>query len=190
MQYLSQDQTSFDSSKMLKALVTPRPIAFVTSLGEGGTVNAAPYSYFNIVCTSPCILSISVGRHKEGGMKDTAHNIRLTKEFVVNICPTHFDEALNLTSRHYPSHVSEIDEAKLQLLPSTKIAVPRVLGTLAQLECVLDRMIEVGDPSVDLVLGRVVNIHVDHSVIDQEGNVDRSLFCPIARSIGHFYSHQ
>lgn len=187
--YLSQEDSKFDSSKFLKALVIPRPIAFVTSLSSKGIVNAAPFSYFNIVCTDPCLIYVSVGR-RNGIRKDTAENIILNREFVVNICPNHFAENLDLTSQAFASDVSEIDIAKLELLPSTKISTPRVAGTLAQLECVMQQVIPVGNDPVDMILAEVVNIHVVKEVIDATGSINRDLFKPIARCIGSKYWHQ
>lgn len=188
-EFYSQNENNFDPSKFLKALVTPRPVAFVTSLNPYGVVNAAPYSYFNIVCTNPCLISISVGR-RNGIRKDTALNVLDKNEFVVNICPRHFADVLNFTSQYFPNDVSEIDMAQLKLLPSKMINTPRVGNTLAQLECILEKAIEIGDDPVDLLIGKVVNIHVLKEVMDANGYVDRKLFNPIARCVGNNYQHE
>lgn len=185
--YLSYNQDGLDAQKIFKSLVTPRPIALITSLSPDGIVNAAPFSYFNIISTNPCLVSISIGKWN-GKRKDTAENILSKGEFVANICPPEFEEILNLTSKPFPFDVSEIEAAQLNLIASSKIAPPRIAGTLAQLECILDRVIEVGNDPVDLVVGQVVNIHISKGVFNlEEARLDPQRYTPIARSIGNTY---
>lgn len=184
--YLSLDQNAFEEQKFFKSLVVPRPIAFITSLSPNGIVNAAPFSYFNIVSTNPCLISVSISK-LNGKKKDTAQNILSNREFVANICPAHFKDILDMTSKPYPPDVSEIDVAELKLIPSSKVAVPRIAGTLAQLECILEKVIEIGNEPVDLILGRVVNIHVAKTALNPDGYLDPDRYLPIARSIGSTY---
>ena len=92
---------------MMNSLVVPRPIAFVTTVGSNYVVNAAPFSWFNAVCSSPPILSISIAR-RGNELKDTARNIRDTGEFVVNICPRLLAPEVSLAAGDWPADVSEV----------------------------------------------------------------------------------
>ena len=83
--------------KLLAGLVTPRPIAWVTTLNEDGSVNAAPFSFFNVLGTKPPILGFAPGDKEPGIPKDTARNIRRTGEFVVNLVDEACAERMNLT---------------------------------------------------------------------------------------------
>lgn len=184
--YLSNKEHMFDSSKLLKALVIPRPIALVTSLGPNGVVNAAPFSYFNIVSANPGIISLSITKRGEN-KKDTAKNILDRREFTVNICSSNFADIMELTSQHFPPDVSEIEMAKLELLPSICIKTPRIAGVLAHLECSLNQIVTLENGSVELILGDVLNIHVEQKIIDEKGKIKQPEFNPIARGIGNTY---
>ena len=139
---------------LMTSLVIPRPIAWVTSISPDGVVNVAPFSYFNGVTSRPPIIAVSIAPGR-GGAKDTARNIRATGEFVVNLVPEDQAEAMNRTATEYPYGVSEAVEVGLELVPSEQVAVPRLAVAPAALECRRERVIEVGDPPVDHILGRV-----------------------------------
>ena len=84
---------------LLASLVIPRPIALVTTIGENGVVNAAPFSFFNLMGASPPILAVAPGNRDDGSPKDTARNIRLNHEFVVNLVDESIAEAMNRAGR-------------------------------------------------------------------------------------------
>src|SRR4051812_7780269 len=85
------------SYALLASVVVPRPIALVTSLGEDGVVNAAPFSFFNVLGANPPILGFAPGNRDRGVPKDTARNVRKQREFVVNLVDESIAEAMNLT---------------------------------------------------------------------------------------------
>src|SRR5690606_24669035 len=97
-----------DRYKILTGAVVPRPIAFVTTLGPSGVVNAAPFSQFVIVAVDPGLLGISIGPRDEG-TKDTLENIRDKGEFVINMVPGHWAEVVQTASGEHPRHVSEAE---------------------------------------------------------------------------------
>ena len=99
--------------QILASLVTPRPIAWVTTLGPDGVVNAAPFSFFNVLGANPPILGFCPGDRDDGTPKDTARNIRLSHEFVVNLVDEKTAEAMNRTATSLPYGVSEIQNASL-----------------------------------------------------------------------------
>ncbi|MCY9544858.1 flavin reductase family protein, partial [Paenibacillus alvei] len=91
-----EEQTERDNYKLLIGSILPRPIAFITTLSAEGVLNAAPYSYFNIVSADPPMVSVSVQR-KKGVRKDTSKNIMETGSFVVHISDEDYIEAINMT---------------------------------------------------------------------------------------------
>src|SRR5881394_488775 len=115
-----------DRYKLLISLVIPRPIALVTTLGPTGIVNAAPFSFFNLFSESPPLVVLGLQSKPGGGLKDTSAHIRDRGSFVVNLVDEALGERMNICAIDFPPEVSEIDAAKLSLLPSQKIKVPRI----------------------------------------------------------------
>lgn len=183
--FVTHDLNGF--SKFLNSIVVPRPIAFVTSKSLNGIINAAPFSYFNIVCTTPPTVSISVQR-RQGQRKDTSQNIISTKEFVINICSVDIAKAVGIASGDFPHDVSEIDLADLSLISSQKISVPRIANTLAQMECLFSQVIEVGSDKVDLIIGEVLAIHLHKDILNSNGEVSFEKLNPLARLSGPTYA--
>ena len=109
-----------DRYKLLGGLVIPRPIALVTSRSPAGHDNAAPFSFFNVLAEDPPIVVLGLGVAASGGAKDTTNNIRDTGEFVVNLVDEPIAQAMNLCATDFPPEVSEIEVAKLELLPSER----------------------------------------------------------------------
>lgn len=166
-----------------KALIAPRPIGWISSLDPAGVVNLAPYSYFNAVATDPPIVMFGPSG-RAGGEKDTRRNVEATGEFVVNVVPYALREAMNATSAEVGPEVDEFALAGLEALPSRRVRPPRVKGAPAHLECVYLQTVAL-PPARDgtsnaVVLGRVVAIHIDDSVI-VDGRVDPRRFRPVAR---------
>lgn len=179
--------TQESSYQLLNAIVVPRPIAFVTSMGTNGVVNAAPFSYFNIVCTDPSMLSIAIEKRNKT-RKDTVCNIDYSKEFVVNICSLEMAKAIVTAGKDFPPEVSEVEMANLSLIPSVVVKVPRIANTLVQIECLLHQIIEISNGQSDLILGEVVKVHVHKSILNEKGRVDVQKLNPIARISGPTYA--
>ena len=110
-----------DNYKVLTSVVVPRPIAWVVTLNAEGRQNAAPFSFFNVVCGAPPIVLIGIGR-REGQAKDTAANIRVNKEFVVNLVSAETAEQMNITAIDFGPEVDELEQAGLTTLPSARVA--------------------------------------------------------------------
>ena len=170
---------------LMTSCVVPRPIAFVTSVGAEGIVNAAPFSYFNAISSTPPTIMISVSR-RDGVMKDTARNIHRSREFVVNIVDEQLAEQMNVTSATLPPDVSEIEAAQLSLLPSIRVKTPRIAESPIHLECVLSQWIEIGDKATDLILGEIVHIHVSDEVWE-EGRINLRKLQALGRLSGSDY---
>jgi flavin reductase (DIM6/NTAB) family NADH-FMN oxidoreductase RutF len=160
--------TSRDVYKLLVSTIQPRPIAWVTTQDVDGTVNAAPFSFFNAVSGDPPVVAFGIGGRGPGDVKDTGGNIRRTGEFVVNLVSFELREQMNITAIDFPKEVDELKEAGLTTTPSSKVKPPRITEAPVALEC--ERLVIV-DVGIDraVVLGKVLAIYVrDDCVLDAE----------------------
>ncbi|NEU30866.1 flavin reductase family protein [bacterium LRH843] len=180
-----------DNYKFLTASIIPRPVAFVTTLSKEGILNGAPFSYFNIVSSDPPMLSISVQR-SNGKLKDTSRNALDQKEFVVHISDESYVEQINRTAKSLPHDESEVEDAGLTPINSTKITVPGVKEANIRFECVLEQIISLGDPnaespSCDLLIGRIVHYHIKDELYEN-GRIDPMGLNPVSRLAGSYYA--
>jgi flavin reductase (DIM6/NTAB) family NADH-FMN oxidoreductase RutF len=177
-----------DRYKLLISLVIPRPIALVTTLGPTGIVNAAPFSFFNLFSESPPLAVLGLQSKPEGGLKDTSAHIRDQGAFVINLVDEALGAQMNMCAIDFPPEISEIDAAKLNLLPSDKIKVPRIAEAPAALECRHYTTLEVSAQR-RLAIGEIVHIHVRGGIVDPEKlRVDMTAYRPLARLYGNFYA--
>jgi len=155
-----------DCYKLLVSTVVPRPIAWVVTQDAGGRLNAAPYSFFNVVSADPPVVVFGIGGRKPGNVKDTGQNIRETGQFTICLVNQAAAPAMNVTAIDFPPEVDELAEAGLTTAPSARVKPPRIAESPVALEC--ERFLIV-DLNTDrsLVLGRVVAMHVrDDCVLD------------------------
>ena len=159
---------------LLIGLVAPRPIALVTSMGEAGGLNAAPFSAYNYLCTDPPIVALGVTDRPGAGFvpKDTARNIRRDGEFVVNVVTEDLLGPMNICATDFPAEVDELDMAGLTTVPSSFVKVPRIREAHAALECVEHTTLEIGRSRI--ILGRVVAMYVEDVFLDPAGPYIRS----------------
>lgn len=185
-----EDQAERDNYKLLIGSILPRPIAFITTLSDEGILNAAPYSYFNIVSADPPMISVSVQR-KNGVRKDTSRNIMETGAFVVHISDEDYIEAINLTAANLPPDESEVDLANLTSIPSAKIKVPGIAEAKIRMECTLKQSLALGgttsSPACDLIIGEVVCFHIADELYEG-GRIDANQLKPVSRLAGNNYS--
>ncbi len=169
-----------DSYKILAALVTPRPIAWVTTLNEDGSVNAAPFSFFNVFGADPPLLGFAPGNREPGVPKDTARNLRRTREFVVHMVDEDLAGAMNLTAAARSYGDSEVVAAGLETAASVSVATPRLRDAVVAMECHEWGTLEIGRNR--LVLGLVRHVHVRDGVLDPDTRyLDPSKYAPIGR---------
>ena len=154
-----------DGYKLLASVIMPRPIAWVVSKDNEGEINAAPYSFFNIVSADPPIVAISISGAPDRSLKDTLANIRERGEFVVNMVPEELAEAMNITATNAPKGTDETQIAGLDLAPCAVVDVPRIAGSPVALECKLFESLQPGGATV-IVLGRIVYVHVRTSAFE------------------------
>ncbi len=174
-----------DRYKLLTGAVIPRPIAFVTTLGPGGLVNAAPFSQFIILAADPGLLAFSIGP-KPGGPKDTLTNVKALPEFVINTVPQGWEEIVQAASEEFAPEVSEVEKLGLETLPSTHVRPPRLKGSQVQFECRLEQIAQFGDAPNHFVVGRVVVMHVE-SGLAKDSKIDPKAYSTIGRIGGRNY---
>ena len=170
-----------------KAIVTPRPIGWISSLDREGRANLAPYSFFNACGDAPPLVMFAQSGRKSRPepVKDSITNIRATGEFACNIVSHALREAMNVTSGTYENAVDEFALAGLTRAPGVAIAVPHAAEAPAVLECrlvrILDDLPSWHDHTFNImVLGEVVGVHIDDRCL-RDGRLDVRTFHPVAR---------
>ena len=165
-----------------KALIAPRPIGWISTAGADGSINLAPYSFFNAVAERPPMLAFS-----SAGAKDSSTFATEIDEFVWNLATYALREAMNETSASLPRGTSEFERAGLEMAPSRLVTPPRVLASPCAMECRVVAHLELRDLDGNtfdqhLVIGQVVGVHLDEGFIDGSGpGVDTAALAPIAR---------
>lgn len=165
---------------ILASLVVPRPIAWVTTAGPDGAVNAAPFSFFNVLGANPPIVGFCPGDRDDGTPKDTARNVRLSHEFVVNLVDEDVAGAMNRTAASLPYGQSELAHAGLTTRPSSVVRPPRIAEAPASLECVEWGTLQIGGNR--LVIGLVKRVHLRDELFDPEtGRIRAGRFKAVGR---------
>ena len=167
---------------LLISLITPRPIAFISTLSDKGIPNAAPFSFFNLMGNDPPIVAIGIGKDvtRKNDLKDSGYNIQKTKEFVINIVNESILEQVNMASIDFPPEVDEFEIAGLTKLPSIKVKPPRIAESPANLEGRLASTVEIGNTRV--VLGEIIYLHIKKEFLDHENQtVLTDLISPVGR---------
>ncbi|TAL14458.1 MAG: flavin reductase family protein [Aquabacterium sp.] len=181
------DLSAYQRYKLMASLIVPRPIALVTTLGGDGTVNAAPFSMFNMVGEDPPLVMVSVNRHHaDGRMKDTAANILANGEFVVHLPDEGIAEQMHRCAEPLPSGVSEVVAVGFTTAPSSSVRVPRIEEAPVAFECVLHEQLV--NESRYVFFGRVQVLHAREGLIDTERwRVRLQDYFPVARFGASFY---
>ena len=172
---------------LMTRCIVPRPIAFVGTRSEAGVSNCAPFSYFMGVSTKPPILAISVGTKRDRSPKDTARNARETGELTVNVVDEALIRACVDAAEELPADVSEFETVGLTPLASTRIRAPRIREAPIQMECRVERVLEVGTVPQFLILAEILCVHAREDVVT-EGSIDPRALRPVARLGGTWYA--
>ncbi len=179
-----------DRYKLLIGSIVPRPIGFVSTVSPNGIYNLAPFSFFNGVCSEPMtVLFCPVVRGSDGQEKDTLKNIKVTKEFVVNIVSEEIAEKMNQCSAEYSYGVDEFKESGLTPVRANMVKPPLVKEAKINMECKLLHLVEIGNKpgGGTVVIGEVVYFHVQENVY-KDGKIILSELKPIARLGGTDYA--
>jgi flavin reductase (DIM6/NTAB) family NADH-FMN oxidoreductase RutF len=171
--------------------VAPRPIAWVSTISREGVTNLAPFSFFTAISSVPPTLCFVPGRREDtGGKKDTLINIEATGDFVINVVTEDLAVAMNETATDFPHGTSEFDAAGLTPVPSERVKAPRLKESPVNFECERYEIIHIGPEGAgggSLVIGRVVLLHVDDSILTN-GKVDYERYHPVGRLGGMDYT--
>lgn len=175
--------------KLLSGSIIPRPIAFVTSQDNSGHLNAAPFSFFNIVNSAPPMIMISTVR-SEGKRKNTSVNIEETEEFVVHITDETIVEEVNKTAAPIERTSNELERTNLTCIDSELVSVPGIQQAKIRMECKLNRIIPLGDSQEgsDLIIGEVVMFHIDDDVYFEDSKIDAQALAAVSRLAGNDYA--
>jgi flavin reductase (DIM6/NTAB) family NADH-FMN oxidoreductase RutF len=184
---LSQTSSAI-TYKLLAASIVPRPIAWLVTQSPEGDINAAPFSFFNVMGPEPPIVAVGINKDSERGTKDSARNILATGEFVVNLVTVALAKQMNLTAIDAPFGINELDLAGLTTVPSMTIKPPRIAQSPVALECVSETVLETG-PHQYVVIGAVRGIHIDDQFVRDpaRGHVDTVALDLLGRTFGSGY---
>ncbi|CDR28510.1 flavin reductase family protein [Staphylococcus schweitzeri] len=185
----AQSLTARENYKLLIGSIIPRPIAFVTTLNQDASVNAAPFSFFNIVNNQPPMIAIAVQR-TGGKRKDTALNIERTGDFVVHITDEYNVQDINETAAPLAYGDSELSRTELSLVTSTTIKTPGIKDAKMRFECKLSQMILLGDAldGADLIIGEIVTYHIDESIYEGDFKINPHALQAVSRLAGNDYA--
>lgn len=191
---ISFDPKDLSTGKLhgyLLGAITPRPIAFASTIDKKGKVNLSPFSYFNVFSATPPILIFSPARRgRDNTTKHTYENVLEVKEVVINIVNYAMVQQMSLSSTEYPKGVNEFVKAGLTPIPSEMVKPPRVAESPVQFECVVNDVVQLGKEggAGNLVICEVVKIHIDENILDENQIIDQYKIDTVARMGGNWYS--
>ncbi|MFM8565814.1 MAG: flavin reductase family protein [Bacteroidota bacterium] len=184
------DLSTTDLQRTLQFAVGPRPIALVSSINREGQVNLSPFSFFNLFSSNPPILVFSPARRvRDNSTKDTLNNVLQVPEVVIHAVSHAMVEQTSLSSTEYPSGTNEFIKAGFTQVASSHVAPPRVAEAPVALECQVNDIVALGDgPGAgNLVICEVLAIHIDSSVLDEDGRLDQDRLDLVGRLGGDWY---
>lgn len=156
--------------KIIGACITPRPIAWVSSLSARGVPNLAPYSFFNAIGNDPPMIALGLVAHPAKGAKDTAGNIRDTGGFVVHLVDEAHADAMNRSSVDHPHGVDEGALLGLDMVSAVTVGAPRIASAPVAFECETRHLIETG-PNQFAVLAEIVHAHIADAFVTDAGRL-------------------
>jgi flavin reductase (DIM6/NTAB) family NADH-FMN oxidoreductase RutF len=172
-----------------KSCVVPRPIGWISTVSPEGVHNLAPYSQFQNLNFDPAYVMFSAGQTTTGARKDTVANIEATGEFVYNMATYDLRDAVNRSAQEVPPEVDEFELAGLTKAPSIRVKPCRVAESPVQFECRYHQTLRLAGNgpkgATDVVIGRVVLVHIKDEVIRPDGCLDILKIRPLAR-LGYY----
>lgn len=181
--------TPHERYKLLTAAVVPRPIALVSTLAPDGTVNAAPFSFFNVFSEDPALAILGLQHAPDGSVKDTTRHILDNGEFVINLVDRQLANAMAVCAARFPADVSEIEAAGVSVTGSRHISTPRITEAPVSLECRTWEIRQI-TPTRHLAIGEIVALSARDGLIDPETlYFDMKAYEPIGRLVANSYCH-
>lgn len=173
------------TARLIKSAVSPRPIAWVSTVDGNGNDNLAPYSSYNYVAYEPPVVMFSASRKAGGEWKDSARNAVDTGAFAVNVVTTELAEVMDHTSKNLPRGESEFDFADVERADCTEIDAPRVADAAVSFECTLYDTKQINEKL--LVFGEIQRYHVADRVLT-DGEIDMRKLETVGRLGGPYYT--
>jgi len=148
--------------ELIMSAIVPRPIAWVSTIGENGVFNIAPFSAFSSLSLKPALLCFSVGWKRNGERKDTIRNIEFTKDFVINVVDESLSNHMNLTSKEYASDIDEFKQVELTPVKADIVKSPMIAQSVINIECKLFQILKFGEApdGAEVVIGEMVLFHI------------------------------
>ena len=175
----------------LQSAVGPRPIALASTVDGNGVPNLSPFSFFNLFSSNPPILIFSPSRRvRDNTVKHTLLNADLNREVVINVVNYNMVQQTSLSSTEYGLGVNEFEKAGFTMLPSHIVKPFRVKEAPVQFECRVNDIIPMGAEggAGNLILCEVLKMHIDESILDDDGNIDQHKIDLVSRLGGNWYS--
>jgi flavin reductase (DIM6/NTAB) family NADH-FMN oxidoreductase RutF len=188
------DPKSIETAKLqgyLQSSVGPRPIAFASTMDAEGNPNVSPFSFFNVFSANPPILIFSPARRvRDNSIKHTLMNAEATREVVINVVNYDMVQQISLASTEYADGVDEFLKSGLTPIASEVVKPFRVKESPVQFECKVTQIIPLGTEggAGNLVLCEVLRIHINESVLDENGGIDQYKIDLVSRLGGNWYS--
>ena len=189
MKKSAADLRGRDSYRLLVDTIVPRPVAWVTTVSPEGIPNLAPFSFFNGVSSRPPIVSLAIASKPKVGAtgerefvaKDTTRNIVKSGQYIIHLAPAHLGSMVSRTAEDHPRETDVPALLGLETVPGDWVDVPRIVSLPIAMECRMETIVEVGEPSTHLLLGEVLGWHVDDALLDDEGRVWAARWDPLTR---------
>ena len=176
--------------KYLSAAITPRPIAFVSSIDSKGNKNLSPFSFFNVFSINPPILVFSpVRRVRDNSSKHTLENLQQVKECVISLVTEEIAQQVSLASCDFGSEVNEFKKAGFTEIKSDLVIPSRVKESPINFECKVNDIITLGKEggAGNLVLCEVLKIHIDELILDENKHIDQFKLNVVSRLGANWY---
>ena len=188
---LPQDISIAQLQGYLQGAVSPRPIAFASTMDKNGNANLSPFSFFNVFSANPPILIFSPARRiRDNTTKHTLENALETKEVVINIVNYDIVQQMSLSSTEYPKGENEFIKSGLTPIASDLVKPYRVAESPVQFECKVNEIIALGEAggAGNLIICEVIKIHINPDVLDENGAIDQYKIDLVSRMGGNWYS--
>lgn len=184
MRYDFSDSNADIIYKLMASTIVPRPIAWVTTISQSGIVNAAPFSFFNMMGSNLPVIAIGI-QANAGDLKDTSQNILETQEFVINLVPFEMADLMNASSQSLSAEIDELAYLDIETVPATFVKAPLIKDSPVKMECTLMSAVQTGEAQY-VMIGEVKVFHIDDQYLldAQSGYVDTEKMALISRMHG------
>ncbi|WP_207492073.1 flavin reductase family protein [Aridibaculum aurantiacum] len=185
-----QQLAPVERQQWLQHAIAPRPICFASTIDRAGNVNLSPFSFFNLFSSNPPVVIFSPARRvRDNTTKHTLENVLEVPEVVINICDYDMVQQVSLASCEFPKEVNEFNKAGFTAIPATVLKPPMVQEAKVKLECkVLEvKALASEGGAGNLVIAEVLRMHVDESILGEDGKIDQRKFHLVARLGGDWY---